>query len=34
MWIRPWNPVLPPGASFTFGYAGSGPISLPTVYCQ
>lgn len=34
VWIRPWNPVLPPGASITFGYVGSGPLALPTVYCQ
>jgi cellulase/cellobiase CelA1 len=34
MWIRPWNPVLLPGMSFNFGYVGSGPIALPTVYCQ
>jgi cellulase/cellobiase CelA1 len=34
LWIRPWNPVLPPGASMTFGYTGTGPITLPTVYCQ
>lgn len=32
--IRPWNPVLLPGQSVTFGYIGSGPLVLPTVYCQ
>jgi cellulase/cellobiase CelA1 len=34
MVIRPWNPVLLPGMSINFGYLGSGPIALPTVYCQ
>jgi cellulase/cellobiase CelA1 len=33
-WLRPWNPVLLPGQSVIFGFVGSGPISLPTVYCQ
>jgi cellulase/cellobiase CelA1 len=34
MVIRPWNPILQPGQAVTFGYVGSGPMSLPTVYCQ
>jgi hypothetical protein len=33
-WIRPWNPVLPPGASMSVGYAGTGPVTPPTIYCQ
>ncbi|MGN9907259.1 cellulose binding domain-containing protein [Phytohabitans sp. LJ34] len=32
--IRPWNPVLLPGQTVTFGYIGTGPLALPTVYCQ
>jgi endo-1,4-beta-xylanase len=34
VWIRPWNPVMQPGASINLGYVGSGPVALPVVYCQ
>lgn len=30
----PWNPVLLPGQSVSFGYTGSGQLALPTVICQ